>query len=267
MADYGPAFAFPCGLQPFPEPAFGGGPPRGGNLVATLPPAQGASGGSLRPGVAVFRLLPDQDGAVEVAAVSAGLELSARLRLVLLDERGVVQAVSVARNWFGAYPEVAPLGLRPQGITTDPGVRLNFRGQAGQAYHLRVENYALAEDRVNLSATGFVPNPSGKGEALTSGSVQGAIEFVGEFDRYDVSGAGGYLRFVYAGPLDLVALLYNGPDDLYPRALDPVRNCAPSPRPPSSWSGTGASPGRGLTRRERPLHPGALLHALPLGGS
>ena len=24
-----------------------------------------------------------------------------------------------------------------------------------------------------------------------------------------------------------MALLYNGPDDLYPRALDPVRNCAP----------------------------------------
>ena len=201
--------------------------PVGESLVATLPPAQEASGGSLRPGVAVFRLLPDQDGAVEVAAVSAGLELSARLRLVLLDERGVVQAVSVARNWFGAYPEVAPLGLRPQGITTDPGVRLNFRGQAGQAYYLRVENYALAEDRVNLSATGFVPNPSGKEEALTSGSVQGAIEFVGEFDRYDVSRAGGYLRLAYAGPLDLVALLYNGPDDLYPRVLDPVRNCAP----------------------------------------
>ena len=97
-----------------------------------------------------------------------------------------------------------------------------------------MENYALAEDRVNLSATGFVPNPSGKGEALTSGSVQGAIEFVGEFDRYDVSGAGGYLRFVYAGPLDLVALLYNGP---------------------------------GPRGGERPLHPGALLHALPLGGS
>ncbi len=57
---------------------------------------------------------------MEVAAVSAILELSARLRLVLLDERGVVQAVSVARNWFGAYPEVAPLALRPQ-VTTDPG--------------------------------------------------------------------------------------------------------------------------------------------------
>ena len=141
------------------SPPLAGDLPVGESLVATLPPAQEASGGSLRPGVAVFRLLPDQDGAVEVAAVSAGLELSARLRLVLLDERGVVQAVSVARNWFGAYPEVAPLGLRPQGITTDPGVRLNFRGQAGQAYYLRVENYALAEDRVNLSATGFVPNP------------------------------------------------------------------------------------------------------------
>lgn len=164
---------------------------------------------------------------MEVAAVSAELELSARLRLVLLDERGVVQAVSVARNWFGAYPEVAPLGLRPQGITADPGVRLNFRGQAGQAYYLRVENYALAEDTVTLYAEAFTPNPHGEGEAFTSGTVVGAIELLGEFDRYDVSSANGYLRLAYAGPLDLVALLYNGPDDLYPRALDPVRNCAP----------------------------------------
>jgi hypothetical protein len=162
---------------------------------------------------------------VEVAAVSASLELSARLRLVLLDERGVVQAVSVARNWFGAYPEVAPLALRPQ-VTTDPGVRLNLKGQAGQVFYLRVENYALAQDQVGLYATAFTPNPRGQGEAFTSGNLQGAIEFIGEFDRYNVASATGYLRFTYTGPLDLVALLYNGPNDLYPRTLDPVRNCA-----------------------------------------
>lgn len=55
----------------------------------------------------------------------------------------------------------------------------------------------------------------------------GAIEFVGEFDRYNVASATGYLRFTYSGPLDLVALLYNGPNDAYPRTLDPVANCAP----------------------------------------
>jgi len=210
------------------SPRVEGDLPVGESLVATLPPAQEASGGSLRPGVAVFRLVLDRDGAVEVAAVSARLQLSARLRLVLLDERGVVQAVSVARNWFGAYPEVAPLGLKPQGITADPGVRLNFRGQAGQAYRLRVENYALAEDRVSLSARSFTPNPRGRGEAFSSGSVQGAIEFVGEFDRYDVASVppGTYLRLRYSGPLDLVALLYAGPGDNYPRVLDPVQNCA-----------------------------------------
>nr|BAL57671.1 hypothetical conserved protein [uncultured Deinococcota bacterium] len=201
--------------------------PVGGSRVATLPPAQEASGGSLRPGVAVFRLPLAQDGAVEVAAVSARLELSARLRLVLLDERGVVQAVSVARNWFGAYPEVAPLALKPQGLTSDPGVRLNLKGQAGQTFYLRVENYALAEDQVGLYARGFTPNPAGQGEAFSSGARVGAVEFIGEFDRYNVASATGYLRLDYIGPLDLVALLYNGPGDSYPRILDPVQNCAP----------------------------------------
>jgi hypothetical protein len=51
---------------------------------------------------------------------------------------------------------------------------------------------------------------------------------VGEFDRYNVASATGYLRFTYSGPLDLVALLlYNGLNDAYPRTLDPVVNCAP----------------------------------------
>jgi hypothetical protein len=51
---------------------------------------------------------------------------------------------------------------------------------------------------------------------------------VGEFDRYNVASATGYLRFTYSGPLDLVALLYNGPTKIaYPRVLDPVVNCAP----------------------------------------
>lgn len=211
---------------------LGGGPPVSGDLpvgefrIADLPPAQEVGGGELRPGVAVYRIPLSADGAVRVSAVSTGLELSARLRLVLLDERGVVQAVSVARNWFAARPELTPLALRPQ-VTTDPGFRLNFRGQAGQVFYLRVENYALAEDRVTLYADLFIPNPSGQGEAFTSGTKVGAIEFVGEFDRYNVASARGYLRLTYLGPLDLVVLLYNGPNDAYPRTLDPVVNCAP----------------------------------------
>ncbi len=214
---------------------LGGGPPVSGDLpvgefrIAQLPAAQEVGGGELRPGVAVYRIPLSADRAVRVSAVSAELELSARLRLVLLDERGVVQAVSVARNWFAARPELAPLALRPQ-VTTDPGFRLNFRGQAGQVFYLRVENYALAEDRVTLYADSFTPNPSGQGllpEAFSSGIKQGAIEFVGEFDRYNVASATGYLRLTYAGPLDLVALLYNGPNDPYPRMLDRKVNCAP----------------------------------------
>lgn len=90
-----------------------------------------------------------------------------------------------------------------------------------------MENYALAEDRVTLYADLFIPNPSGQGEAFTSGTKVGAIEFVGEFDRYNVASARGYLRLTYLGPLDLVVLLYNGPNDAYPRTLDPVVNCAP----------------------------------------
>ncbi len=211
-----------CNLQG--TPPVSGDLPVGGYVLADLPPAQ-ESGGELRPGVKVYRIVLSQDGAVRVGAVSSDLQQSARLRLVLRDDKGVEQAVSVARNWFAARQELAPLSLRPQ-ITTDPGYRLNFKGQAGQVFYLGVENYALSQDRVTLYAEPFTPNPAGNGEAFTSGTRQGAIEFVGEFDRYDVSSANGYLRLVYAGPLDLVALLYNGPNDLYPRTLDPVQNCA-----------------------------------------
>ena len=195
-----------------------------------LPPAQKGPGDELRPGVAVYRIPLTSDGAVRISAVSSELELSARLRLVLLDEKGVVQAVSVARNWFAARQELTPLALRPQ-ITADPGFRLNFRSQAGQVFYLRVENYALRADRVTLYADAFTPNPRGQGllpEDFFSGIKEGAIEFVGEFDRYNVASATGYLRFTYSGPLDLVALLlYNGLNDAYPRVLDPVANCAP----------------------------------------
>jgi hypothetical protein len=211
---------------------LGGGPPVSGDLpvgsykIADLPSAQEVGGGELRPGVAVYRIPLTSDGAVRISAVSTQLELAARLRLVLLDEKGVVQAVSVARNWFAARQELTPLALRPQ-ITTDPGFRLNFRGQAGQVFYLRVENYALSADRVTLYADAFTPNSQGQGEGFTFGTKVGAIEFVGEFDRYNVASATGYLRFTYSGPLDLVALLYNGPNDAYPRTLDPVVNCAP----------------------------------------
>jgi len=214
---------------------LGGGPPVSGDLpvdsykIANLPSAQEVGGGELRPGVAVYRIPLTSDGTVRISAVSSELELAARLRLVLLDEKGVVQAVSVARNWFAARQELTPLALRPQ-ITTNPGFRLNFRGQAGQVFYLRVENYALSADRVTLYADAFTPNPRGQGllpEDFFSGIKEGAIEFVGEFDRYNVASATGYLSLTYSGPLDLVALLYNGPNDAYPRTLDPVVNCAP----------------------------------------
>ena len=200
--------------------------PVGEYRIAILPAAREGPGAELRPGVAVYRVPLSSDGAVRISAVSAELELSARLRLVLLDERGVVQAVSVARHWFAARQELTPLALRPQ-ITTNPGFRLNFRGQAGQVFYLRVENYALSADRVTLYADAFTPNSQGQGEGFTFGTKVGAIEFVGEFDRYNVASATGYLSLTYSGPLDLVALLYNGPNDAYPRTLDPVVNCAP----------------------------------------
>jgi hypothetical protein len=152
--------------------------PVGDHEIAQLPPAQKGPGDELRPGVAVYRISLTSDGAVRISAVSSELELSARLRLVLLDEKGVVQAVSVARNWFAARQELTPLALRPQ-ITTDPGFRLNFRGQAGQVFYLRVENYALSEDWVTLYADAFTPNSQGQGEGFTFGIKEGAIEFVG----------------------------------------------------------------------------------------
>ena len=200
--------------------------PVGEYRIAILPAAREGPGAELRPGVAVYRVPLSSDGPVRISVVSSELELAARLRLVLLDERGVVQAVSVARHWFAARQELTPLALRPQ-ITADPGFRLNFRGQAGQVFYLRVENYALSADRVTLYADAFTPNSQGQGEGFTFGTKVGAIEFVGEFDRYNVASATGYLRFTYSGPLDLVALLYNGPNDAYPRTLDPVANCAP----------------------------------------
>jgi hypothetical protein len=213
-----------CNLEG--SPPVSGDLPVGDYEIAQLPPAQKGPGDELRPGVAVYRIPLTSDGAVRISAVSSELELAGRLRLVLLDEKGVVQAVSVARNWFAARQELTPLALRPQ-ITADPGFRLNFRGQVGQVFYLRVENYALSADRVTLYADAFTPNSQGQGEGFTFGTKVGAIEFVGEFDRYNVASATGYLRFTYSGPLDLVALLYNGPNDAYPRTLDPVVNCAP----------------------------------------
>ncbi|RTG97394.1 hypothetical protein [Thermus scotoductus] len=211
-----------CNLQG--APPVSGDLPVGEHAIAQLPPAQ-ESGGELRPGVRVYRIVLPKGEAVWVSAVSADLQLRARLRLVLLDQQGVVQAVSVARNWFAARQELAPLSLRPQ-ITTDPGYRLNFKGQEGQVFYLRVENYALSEDQVTLYADAFTPNPAGNGEAFTTGTKQGAIEFVGEFDRYNVASATGYLRLTYSGPLDLVARLYLSPADPNPLTLDPVMNCA-----------------------------------------
>ncbi len=196
------------------------------SVAVDLPPAEERPDGTLRPGVKVYRLVGGS-GPVRVRGVSAVLEGRARLRLTLYDENYVVQGVSVARNYFALGPELAPLGLAPQGLTTDPGVRLNFKAQAGKAYYLKVENFAPVEDTVSLYAEAFTPNPSGEGEAFSSGTVTGAIEFLGEFDRYNVASAMGYLRLSYQGPLDLVALLYTSPTDPTPLTLDAVYACAP----------------------------------------
>ncbi len=202
--------------------------PVGGSVVAALDAASPA-GDVLRPSAKTYRVRIDRAGAFQVAAVSSLLQERSRLRLILYDAQGVVQAQSVARNWFG-LPQVALASccaVAPQGITSDPGYRFNFKAQAGDVFYVKVENLAEAQDRVTLSLKSLTPNPSGQGEAFTSGSKQGAIEFLGEFDRYDVSSATGYLRFTYTGPLDLVALLYRSPADPNPVRLDPVVRCAP----------------------------------------
>ncbi len=205
--------------------------PVGGSVVVALDAASPA-GDVLRPSAKTYRVRIDQAGAFQVAAVSGLLQERSRLRLILYDAQGVVQAQSVARNWFG-LPQVALASccaVAPQGITSDPsdpGYRFNFKAQAGDVFYVKVENLAEAQDRVTLYLDPLTPNPSGQGEAFTSGSQQGAIEFLGEFDRYDVSGATGYLRFTYTGPLDLVALLYRSPADPNPVRLDPVVRCAP----------------------------------------
>ncbi len=198
----------------------------GESVSVELPPAEERPDGTLRPGVKVYRLVGG-DGPVRVGVVSAQLEGRARLRLTLYDGNYVVQGVSVARNHFALGPELAPLGLETLGLTPDPGIRLNFKAQAGKAYYLKVENFAPAGDTVSLYAEDFTPNPRGQGEAFSSGTVTGAIEFLGEFDRYDVASATGYLRLSYSGPLDLVALLYGSPSDPTPLALDSVYACAP----------------------------------------
>lgn len=210
----------------------------GGSATLFLPAASQEEDGGLRPSAKTYRIQIDRDGAFTISAVSNGLQERSRLRLILYDARGVVQAQSAARNWFG-LPQVALASISPQGITTeptDPGYRLNFRAQAGDLFYVRVENLAAAEDKVILSLESFRPNSSGRGEEFTNGTIEGAIEFLGEFDRYDVSKARGnppsqelYLRFSYSGPLDLVALLYSSPQgqDPTPVRLDPVLNCAP----------------------------------------
>jgi hypothetical protein len=200
-------------------------------VIADLPAAR-PEGGGLRPGSRTYRLRVEGGGTFQVAAISSVLQERSRLRLTLYDAQGVVQAQSVARNWFG-LPQVALASVRPQGLTTDLGYRLNFRAPGGSAFYLKVENLAEAQDRVTLYLDPFTPNPSGQvnpsgqGEVFNTGSRTGAIELLGEFDLYDVSAASGYLRLGYSGPLDLVALLYLSSEDPNPVRLDPVLGCAP----------------------------------------
>ncbi|MGQ9736000.1 MAG: hypothetical protein ACUVUP_05450 [Thermaceae bacterium] len=217
-----------CSLESVP---MAGGLSPGGSVELTLPAAQEVGGGELRPSSRVYHILIPQLGAYRLSAVSEGLKGKSRLRLILYDNQGEVKAQSVARHWFG-IPQVALASMRPQGIkvTGDPGYRLNFRAQAGEAFYIRVENLAEDQDKVRLSLEGFSPNLAGNRtplEEFSSGTKEGAIEFLDDVDVYDVSEARGYLRFSYSGPLDLVALLYSAPDDRYPIRLDPVVSCAP----------------------------------------
>ncbi|AEV15503.1 hypothetical protein TCCBUS3UF1_4550 [Thermus sp. CCB_US3_UF1] len=214
-----------CGLEG-PPPASGelG---VGGSVVASLPAARVGPGDRPVPSVAVYRILLQQGGAVQVSAVSAGLQLRANLRLVLLDSRGVVQAVSVARDRFGLPSQAYafPLGLSPQ-VFPDVGVRLNFRGGANQVFYLRVENFATEPDTVNVQAASFLPDPNGEPggplQTLPSGITRGAIEFVGEADFYRLqSGSGPYLCFD-PGILDLVAKISAGTTPANPVRLDRV---------------------------------------------
>ncbi|MGQ9753202.1 MAG: hypothetical protein ACUVQD_00800 [Thermaceae bacterium] len=217
-----------CSLESVP---MAGDLSPGDSVELTLPAAQEVGGGELRPSSLVYRILIRQPRAYTISAVSRELEERSRLRLILYDNQGEVKAQSVAWHWFG-IPQVALASMRPQGIkvTGDPGYRLNFRAQAGEAFYIRVENLAEAQDEVKLSLEGFDPNPAGNDtdpEEFPSGTKEGAIEFLDDVDVYDVSKAQGYLRFSYSGPLDLVALLYSAPDDRYPIRLDPVVSCAP----------------------------------------
>jgi len=114
-------------------------------VIVDLPAAR-LEGGGLRPGSRTYRLRVEGGGTFQVAAISSVLQERSRLRLTLYDAQGVVQAQSVARNWFG-LPQVALASVRPQGgsmspsgITTDlddPGYRLNFQAPGGSAFTSR----------------------------------------------------------------------------------------------------------------------------------
>ncbi|MFD3006085.1 hypothetical protein [Thermus tengchongensis] len=198
-----------CGVQPVP-PVSGDLDVGGTVLPVPLPAAEVRSGGRVVPAVKTFRIRLPNSGAVQVSAVSAQLQLRGNLRLVLLNDQGVVQAVSVARDRFGVVAEIYayPLGLTPQ-VFADIGIRLNFRGTTGQVFYLRVENLATEQDTASLKAVWFTPDPNGDPsrplQPLSLGSTIGAIEFVGEADMYQLNpGSGPYLCFE-PGVLDLVA--------------------------------------------------------------
>lgn len=215
-----------CSVQPVPP--VSGDLDVGGTVVPVpLPAAEVRSGGRVVPAAKTFRIRLPDSGAVQVSAVSAQLQLRGNLRLVLLSDQGVVQAVSVARDRFGVVSDsyAYPLGLIPQTFA-DTGIRLNFRGASGQVFYLRIENFATEPDTASLKAVWFIPDPKGDPsrplEALSPGTTLGAIEFVGEADLYRLSpGSGPYLCFE-PGILDLVAKVSAGTTPENPVRLDRV---------------------------------------------
>lgn len=172
------------------------------------------------PAYRTFSLSSPTAQTVQLRLVSA-LGLASRPRLTVLDSQGQSLARAVSRSWFG-IPQVALASLQPANL-----YRLNWALEAGQSYTVRVENLAGAADTFELTAVPLSPNPLGNNTPLSSGSLSGAIELLGEFDLYDLSmaPASQYLYLDYRGPLDLVALVYTGPSNPLILEATPGFNC------------------------------------------
>lgn len=194
-----------------PDTLSVGGPERSFSLAALQ--------GSV-PSSRTFRLSLTANEAVQLRAESS-LGQASRIQLTLLNQDQVPLARAVSRNWFG-IPQVAL-----SAVTASNVYRLNVQGRVGEVYYVRVENLAGAADQIKLSAIAFSPNPNGNNTAFSAGTVSGAIEFLGDFDSYNIAGASSSAKLVldYSGPVDMVALVYTGTTN--PLILEPIAgfNC------------------------------------------